>query len=573
MKFARLAEYFLELEKTASRLKMTEILASLFKEAQKTEIDKIIYLSQERLVPAFVKLEFGVSDKLTAKAIARASGEKEEKIHQLYKKLGDYGLVGEQVVSWRGKGLMVLEVYEELYKVASASGEGAVEKKLTLLSQLLQKLSPIEVRYVLRIPLGKLRLGIGDPTILDALSYAYAGDKSFREPLERAYNLCSDLGEVAKVLFTKGKSGIEKFEVEVGKPIRMALAERLSSAEEILKKIGPCLVEAKYDGFRCQVHRDKDEVKIFSRNLEETTQMFPEIVEGARRQIREKKAILEGEAIAYNPDTGEYLPFQITVQRKRKYGIEEMKKRFPLQLFAFDLLYAEDEDLTQKPLKERRKILEEIIKKGEILKPSDARAVKTEKELNTIFEESISEGLEGIMAKRWDSPYQAGARNFNWIKLKRSYKGALTDTVDLVLVGYLVGRGARAAFGIGSLLGAVYDKKEERFKTVAKIGSGLSEEEWVEMKKRLDKIKIQNKPKDLDALLVPDIWVEPKYVVEVMADEITKSPVHTCGKTDGSGYALRFPRVLHFREDRKPEDATTVNEILKMYKMQRKAKA
>ncbi|HOL54968.1 MAG TPA: ATP-dependent DNA ligase, partial [bacterium] len=350
------------------------------------------------------------------------------------------------------------------------------------------------------------------------------------------------------------------------------LAERLPTAEDIIAKIGRCSVEPKFDGFRCQIHKDGKDIKIFSRNLEDNTEMFPDLVDGARKQINSEKAIIEGEALAFNEEAQEFYPFQVTVQRKRKYQIETMMIDLPLKLFAFDLLYLDGEDYTSRPYIERKEKLGKLILPGNVIMVADYIITDDPKELDAFFENAIGSGLEGIVAKRLDAPYQAGARNFNWIKLKRSYKGELTDTVDLVILGYYVGRGARAKFGIGSLLAGVYDSETDTFKTIAKIGSGLTEDEWVKMKNILDEIKVDKKPSRVISVLEPDVWVEPRYVVEVRADEITRSPVHTAGKDEGElGYALRFPRVERFiRVDRVPEDATTVKEIQEMYDMQKK---
>jgi DNA ligase-1 len=573
MKFSKLAEYFEKLEATTKRLEMFEILSNMFKEADIEEIDKIVYFSQERLLPAFKGIEIGMAEKLIERAIAKVCNVGIEKVESLYKKTGDLGLVAESMFKGRTGGkLEVKNVYEELMKIAKTSGPGSIDLKINYLAGILSKCNSKEAKYVVRFVLGRLRLGIGDPTILDSLSKAKVGDRSLRDELERAYNLCSDLGLVAKTLFKEGIKGIKEFKVSVGNPIRMALAERLPSAEEIIKKIGgKCSIEAKYDGFRCQLHKKGDEIEIFSRNLERTTHMFPEIVKAAREQIKAKDAIVEGEALAYNEETGELFPFQITIQRKRKHGIEELAEEYPLRMFVFDLLYADGIDYTKKSYEERRKALEKILKEGDAIKIAERIVSDDPKEIMKYFDELIARGLEGIMCKKLDSPYQAGARNFNWIKLKRSYKGELADTIDVVLVGYFKGRGARAKFGIGALLGAVYDDKSDSFKTVAKIGSGLSEERWVEIRKLLDATKISHKPARVDSLIEPDVWVEPNYVFTVKADEITRSPVHTCGKKgDEPGFALRFPRITGWiREDRKPEDATTEKEIIEMFKMQK----
>ncbi|MCX7794952.1 MAG: ATP-dependent DNA ligase [bacterium] len=572
MKFSKLANYFEKLEATTKRNEMVALLAELFKSLAPQEIEKVAYLCQERLVPNYEKIEFGISEKLLARSLAKALSKDEEEVWSLYKEVGDFGLLAQRYINEGKNELEILDVYNRLMDIATTTGKGSIEKKTDKLAELFSLTSGREAKYISRIVLGRLRLGIGDPTILDAFSYAYSGDKSLRSVIERAYNLCSDLGLVGFTLFSKGLEAIKDFKVQVGKPIRMALAERLPSAEEIIAKIGKCSVEPKFDGFRCQIHKDGDRIKIFSRNLEDNTEMFPDLVEGAKKQIYANSAIIEGEALAFNEEAQEFFPFQVTVQRKRKYEIETIMADLPLKLFAFDLLYVDGEDYTPRPYIERRERLRSLILPGNVIMIADSIITEDPRELNLFFENAIGSGLEGIVAKRLDAPYQAGARNFNWIKLKRSYKGELSDTVDLVIIGYYTGRGARAKFGIGSLLAGVYDPDTDTFKTVAKIGSGLTEDEWVKMKELLDEIKVDNKPPRVVSILEPDVWVEPKYVVEVRADEITRSPVHTTGKNgEELGYALRFPRVERFiRIDRKPEDATTVKEILEMYNMQKK---
>jgi len=460
-------------------------------------------------------------------------------------------------------------------KIAQTSGTGSVERKISMLAGLLNKVSPKEAKYIVRFVLGRLRLGIGDPTIMDSLSKAMSGDRiKLRKEIERAYNLTSDLAVVARTLFEKGAKGLKGVEeVNVGSPIRMALAERLPSAKDIIKKIGKCAVETKYDGLRLQIHKKDNKIEIFSRNRERMTYMFPDIVLGIKKQVRAKTAIIEGEAVAFNEATKEFAPFQITITRKRKYGIEKKTKEFPLVLFTFDLLYLNGKDMTQKSYTERIRTLHKIIKEGFTIRKADRIITDKPEELEKFFEENIERGTEGIIAKRLDSTYQAGARNYNWIKLKRSYRGELQDTVDICVVGYFKGRGMRVRFGIGALLGCVYDEKKDEFKTIAKIGSGLSEEKWQEIRKLLDKIKTEKKPARVDSLIKPDVWIQPKYVLTVMADEITYSPIHTAGKiNDKPGYALRFPRIQGWIRDKKPEDSTSVKEIEEMFKMQKHVK-
>lgn len=577
MKFAIVAEYFEKLEVTSKRLEMFEILSELFKKTPDEDIDKLIYIAQERVRPAFEGVEIGMADKMLEKAIARATATDLKKVKELYKKKGDLGLVSEMLAAKsasklvKPKELTLADVYNGFYSVAEISGSGAVDQKVSIITGLLSRAGPKEAKYISRFVIGRLRLGIGDPTIMDSLAKAKTGERKLRPILERAYNLCSDLGLVAKTFFTKGIKGVEKFEVTPGKPIRMALAERLPSPKEIVEKIGKCAVENKFDGFRLQCHKVGEKVYLFSRNLENMTHMFPDIVESVKKYVKAKDAIIEGESLVYNEATGELMPFQVTITRKRKYEIEEKKKELPLKLFVFDLLYVDGKDYTSEPYSERIKAIDKYVKTGEALEHVTRIITDDPKVIQKFFDDSVTAGLEGIMAKRLDAPYSAGARNFNWIKLKRSYRGELADTIDIVIVGYLKGRGMRTVFGIGAVLGAVYDEKEDVFKTIAKVGSGFSEDNWVKLRKELDKISVKHKPARVDSLIIPDVWVEPKYVITVKADEITLSPNHTAGKHgDEPGFALRFPRAQGFiREDKKAEDANTVKEIEEMFKMQK----
>jgi DNA ligase-1 len=582
MKFSRLVEYFERLEATTKRLEMFDILSELFKESSHEDVDKIIYLSQGQLLPPFHGLEIGMSEKLLIRALSDTSKAKTIEVENIFKKTGDLGITAEELikgralhhtVQGRGEGLKVSEVYKRLLEIARTSGEGSVERKINNLSGLFKAVSQKEAKYIARFVIGRLRLGIGDPTVLEALALS-KGERALRPELERAYNLCSDLGLIARTLLKEGMGGIKRFHVHVGYPIRMALCERLPSSEEIIGKIGKAAIEAKYDGFRVQCHKDGDHIELFSRNLERTTPMFPEIRDAASTYFQAKKAIFEGEALAFNEATGDLFPFQVTIQRKRKHGIKELAKEYPLKFFAFELLYADGEDYTEKPYIERRERLESLIKKNPVIEPAEMFVTDNPKKIYGYFEEAIERGLEGVVAKRLDAPYSAGARNFNWIKLKRSYRGELADTIDVCIVGYFRGKGSRARFGVGALLGAVYEEKTDTFKTVSKIGSGFTEEEFMKLKRILDGISLSHKHPRVDSVLEPDVWVEPRYVVTVTADEITRSPGHTAGKDkEGIGYALRFPRAVGFlRDDKKPEDSNTVKEIIEMFEQQKKVK-
>ena len=924
MKFSEVAEYFEKVENTTKRLEMFEILSELFKKTPKDEIDKLIYIAQERILPSFEGVEIGMAERMLEKAISRAMGADLKRVKELYKKKGDLGLAAEELAKKQSqklvkpKELSLAEVYNGFFQAAKVSGSGAVDQKINVITGLLSRASPIESRYISRFVIGRLRLGIGSPTLMDSLSKAKVGDRSLRKALENAYNLCSDLGLVAKTFFEKGEKGLKSFKITPGKPVRMALAERLPSPVDIIKKIGKCAIEAKYDGFRCisgytmiyektrgilpvrdikkgdmvlthkgkfkkviakksrvidrterifslqtrlgdkfkitekhpmlcfregkqrwvsaenlsdkdklmfpiprfsyppvqetrefktnsgyvktikfdenffrflgfwigdgytneynrtsriglifnaktekkmcawyknyicnafniehiyenlhngaiylywddkpflqwlsknfrkpwksgwrgktipawffgldklrykaflkgwiesdghidsysrtsivtkesdlaafnqllalkhgiilgikkfrvndatyyklivtkgnnfakiegnflivklyklhelkrthprevdprqvvynlqvdedesycvplvalhncQLHKEGNKIQIFSRNLENMTHMFPDVVESAKKYIKAKDAIIEGEALVYNEVTGELMPFQVTITRKRKYDIEEKKKELPLKLFVFDLLYADGKDYTPEPYEKRIKAIEKYVEKSETMDYAQRIITDDPEKIKDFFETAVTAGLEGVMAKRLDAPYSAGGRNYDWIKLKRSYKAELSDTVDVVIIGYLKGKGMRAKFGIGAVLGAVYNKKDDVFESICKVGSGFSEENWVKIRKELDNFKLSKKSPRVESDLIPDVWVEPKLVIEITADEITTSPLHTAGKKrkEDSGYALRFPRVKgYIRYDKKPEDATTVEEIKKMYKQQ-----
>ncbi|MCW1301891.1 MAG: ATP-dependent DNA ligase [Candidatus Parvarchaeota archaeon] len=573
MRFYDLSGYFSKLESTTKRLEMFDILSEALSKVSAEEIGKVVYMLQEMLLPPFFNVQLGIADKMAEKAISKAYGASVEKIEREYKKIGDLGSIAEELnENKRSSMLTVSDVYGELMKIAGTGGKGSVEAKINLISKLLESSSPLESKYLIRFMLGKLRLGVGDATIMEALSMAKLHDRSFKKELERAFNLCSNLGRVAEVFYREGEEGIKRFKVEVMEPIRPALAERLPNFEEIIKKLGRCAVDQKFDGFRAQVHKDGDKVKVYSRNLEDITGYMPEISEAVRK-LKAERIIFDSEALTYDEETSTLYPFQITIQRKRKHNIEEVSKSFPLRLFVFDIMLLDDRQLINEPYIERRKILERIFGENETISRSSIIITDDPKEFDKFFELTVSSGLEGVVAKKLDSPYSAGARNFNWVKLKRSYRSQLNDTIDTVILGYFRGKGLRAEFGIGALLVGVYDEKEDVFKTIAKVGSGFSEEQFKTLKKMLDDEKVNKKPARVDSILSPDVWVEPRYVIAVKADEITQSPIHTCGAKDGVGYALRFPRAVTFiRTDKKPEDTNTVREIIEMFREQKHVK-
>lgn len=583
MKFSLIADCYEKIEVTTKRLEMTDYLVELLKFTSKDIIDKVVYLTQGKLYPDFVDIQTGIAEKLAIQAVVKATGKSEKEIGEDLSKTGDVGETaqkflakGTQATLFKGTPLTVEKVYDIFDKMARVSGAGSMDKKLSLLAGLLTSATPKEVKYIIRIVTGNLRLGIADMTVLDALAIAYGGGKEARDALERAYNISSDLGKVAKTVAEKGLNAIEKFEVSLGNPIRPMLAERLSSPEEILEKLGgKCIAEFKYDGERVQAHMQGDKVILFSRRLEKITDQYPDAVELLKKYVKAKNAIIEAECVAVDVNTSEMKPFQELMHRRRKYGIIEAMEENPVSLFIFDVLYVDGEDYTLKSYLTRHKKLEQIIVESDRVKTAESLIVDNIEDMERFFEKAVENGCEGLICKSIakDSVYQAGARGWLWIKYKREYKSEMTDTVDLVVVGAFHGRGKRAGT-YGALLLAAYNPDKDTFETVTKCGTGFTDEDLEKLPKIMKKHTLSHKHPRVQSMLDADLWFEPVVVIEVLGAEITLSPVHTCAMSairDGSGLAIRFPRFTgNYRLDKSAEDATTDGEIVEMYRNQLK---
>jgi len=577
MTFSQLSQYLQKLEETASRNSMTEILAELFHHARKEEIGKLCYLLQGRVAPLYDPIEFGVGDKLMMRAIGKAYAVKDELVRKEFSKLGDLGIAAQQVsnqedrIRNQDKKISVEVVYKKLTEITGMGGEGSQDQKIDALSELLSSIDALSARYLVRIPLDKLRLGFSDMTILDALSWMLAGDKSQRGRLEEVYNIRPDIGLLATQIKAHGVAGLSHVKAMVGAPIVASLCQRLPTADEMINKMGEVAVEPKYDGVRVAIHyqapstkHQAPKIQTFSRNLENTTAMFPELRE-VGKQLNAHDVILDSEAVGMDPATGKLIPFQETATRKRKHDIQASLLKVPLKFFVFDILYKDGIDLLNKPFSQRRDILEQTVKSGTLLTISPQIVTDKPGEIRRFHDTQIAKGLEGVVVKKWRSPYEPGRRGYSWVKFKEEEgkTGKLTDTIDAVVMGYYRGEGKRAGFGIGAFLVGV--RKGEEFVTISKIGTGVSDELWKDLKKDFSRLSSAVKPKEyvpVPKALIPDVWIDPKIVVEVTGDDLTKSSTH------GAGIAIRFPRLVRIRMDKSPAQTTTMGEVEKMYKQQ-----
>jgi DNA ligase 1 len=596
MTFYNLSTYWQKLESISSRLEMTAVLAELFSQLEKSEVKPASYLLQGSLVPAYESLEFQLSVKMVVRALDRLKLDNE--VMRLYKQHGDLGLVAEivraQIEPSQPTHLpSLLQVYDRLVAIAREVGTGSQERKLLLLQQLLLDLDPISAKFVARIIIGKLRLGFSVMTLLDALSWAKTGTKEHRGLLEEAYQKKADIGALAEVYLSSvnGQSAsqvLQDYQAQVGVPIVPALCQRLNSSREIIEKMGQVVVEPKLDGLRTQIHIIKEDdggddqadgkadvkagstqlkkLAIFTRNLEDISHMFPELMQVAQ-SINCKECVLDAEVIGYDPKTGALLPFQETVTRKRKHGIEAASQQVPVRFYVFDLLVQEGESLLALPFAERRRRLREVVPQDdELIRLTTITETSDPAVVQELHEGFLAEGLEGAVVKKADSIYQSGRKGWSWVKIKEAEgtTGKLADTLDVVVMGYYAGRGKRTAFGVGAfLVGVLADdiledgQRSDQIKTLAKIGTGLTDEQFRELKERCDKLAIPKQPQNYQVAksLLPDVWIQPGLVVEVAADELTRSPVHT------AGLALRFPRLVKFRDDKGWQEATRSSEL------------
>lgn len=596
MQFHHVAVEFQKIEETSSRTAMTERLAALLGDCTPHEARIIANLSLGQLRPSYVGTQFNIAQKSFVQVAARAGDATLSDIQTMMKNEGDIGTVIQRLEVGHNTHITLEQVYNELVSLEVLGGAGSQELRIEKIIELLKRLDPLDAKYVVRIIMGTLRLGFSDMTLIDALSWMEVGSKKLRTRIEHAYTLCADPGLIAYTIKNEGIDGLNELSITVGIPVRPAAAERLPDAKAIVEKLGDCVAQPKLDGFRLQIHikstQDKTDVHFFSRNLIDMSPMFPDLVKALsgltvtsscskkpeadfchEPDMPVREIICEGEAIVFDPNTGGFVPFQETVKRKRKHGIESAAQEFPLKVFIFDLLYLNGKSYLDKGHETRRAMLARIFPQDPEATISliEEQPIHSAQELENYFESNVAAGLEGLVVKKPQAPYAPGKRNFSWIKLKRQTCGHLEDTLDLVVLGYYFGAGKRAGFGIGALLAGAYNPEKDVFQTVAKIGTGMTDKEWVELKERCDALERDHRPANVEVAkeLEPDVWAYPELVVMVGADEITQSPLHTAHKVGkGTGLALRFPRFMGYRPDKSALQATTVDEVKRLFQDQ-----
>lgn len=571
MKFQQFSLYLEKLEKIASRNAITEILAELFNKLEASEISHATYLLLGQLAPSYKSIIFSMADKMVVRAIAKAFNKSDEEVTKLYKASGDLGKATFELAENAAKkssDVTINEAYERLVLIAKFQGEGSQDEKTNGLGQFISELDSMSAKFAVRIPLGKLRLGFSDKTMIDAMSWMIKGDKSESGKIEKAYQVLPDVGILAKKIKEYGiDETVKNISPVVGVPVLPMLAQRIKSPAEMIDKMGRVAIEPKLDGLRLSVHfkRDKNPIiKAFTRNLKDNSWMFPELVK-MEKYINADSVILDCEAVGLDEETKQMANFQTTMTRRRKHEIEETLTKVGIEFFVFDILSKDGKSLMEASYELRRAELEKTIKPNGPFKIVDSEETTDPKRIAEVCLSKIELGLEGIIVKKIDSDYVPGRTGWRWVKMKQdeSSEAKLADTVDAIVMGYTQGKGKRADFGLGQFLVGVLDG--ETIKTTTKIGTGLTDAQFRELKKRLLLLEVSEKPKEYEAHknYTPDFWVKPFLVVEIAADEITKSPTHS------SGLALRFPRLINFRDDKSPNEATTVKELYRLYKLQK----
>lgn len=546
MEFSEFVKVCRILEDKSSRIEMTDIIAEFLSKIPEGILPVVCYFIRGEVFPVWRGVELGIAGKLMIKSLSTVSGLKDDDIEKLIKEKGDAGLVAEEILVRKTQStlfqesLTIEKVYDNLVKAASLEGKGAQDKKMSYINELLSNAKPLESRYLVRLILGELRLGVGDGIIRDAISKAFGIDADLAE---RAYYFTSDLGEVARIAKTGGEGQLRQVSLTPMRPIKVMLAQKAESITDILDELGSAAFEVKYDGARVQIHKDGSKVELYTRRLENVTKQFPEITKSSLENINATQAILEGEIVAIKSlEDRRPRPFQDLSRRiKRKYDIDQMVKKIPVEVNLFDLIYLNGERKIETPFGERRKLLEDVVSATESFRLSEQLVTEDEEQAEDFYEHALSMGHEGVMIKNLQAPYQPGSRVGYMYKLK-----PVMESLDLIVSGATWGEGKRVHW-LASFLLSVYDPARGEFFEIGRLGTGLTDEQFKEMTELLKPLILEEKGQA--------VKIKPKVVVEVEYEEIQHSPTYS------SGYALRFPRLVRIRGDKGPLDADTMERI------------
>lgn len=555
MEYSQLVELYTRLESTSSKLKKTAILADFFSITPDDLLNIIPNLTMGRIFPEWSPLELGIGPGLLYDAICFVAGVSKEHLKETVKEEGDVGKAAEKLFVRKSQAtlfsqkLTVARVYANFDKIARITGAGTQGKKTKLLADLLTDASPLEARYLVRTILGELRAGVAEGIVRDAIAKSFGVSA---QAVERAYMLTNDFGVVAITAKKEGEEGLKKLSVRVGIPLKPMLAQLSPSIEKAIEDVGKAAFEIKYDGVRIQLHKKNGEIKIFSRRLENVTHALPDVVESSIKALKAGEVIIEGEAVAVDPETRKPRAFQDILRRfRRKYEVEKMAVEIPFETYLFDILYVDGATMIDEPFQERRRKLEAIIepvnRKFELAQQiiTDDPVVAAE-----FYQKALAMGHEGVMIKNLDAPYIPGARVGHMYKIK-----PVMETLDLVITGALWGTGKRTGW-LSSYILAAWDEETGDFLSVGRVGTGVTEEQLEEFTQKLKPL--------IEGEAGVKVKLKPELVVEVAFQEIQKSPKY------GSGYALRFPRIVRIREDKSPREADTLERVSRLYEFQKR---
>ncbi|AYK15771.1 MAG: ATP-dependent DNA ligase [Methanosarcina flavescens] len=563
--FREFSETCQAIEKISSTIDTTNRVADFLKKVDVEELPIATHFIMSEVFPAWSGEQLGIGTSLLYAALSRASGMSVKSIESLLRTTGDIGDTALLILKEKRKNqvtfssffeeqpeLSITEVYNRFKIASEASGKGSQDIKIKNLQFLFNSSTPREAKYISRLALEELRIGVGEGVVRDAISKAFSVPV---DVVEHAFMVTNDLGIVAATAKEGGIEALKRLGVEINRPIKMMLSQISPDIVADIREMGEAAIEWKFDGARIQIHKAGNSVMLFSRKLENVTNSLPDLVEIIRKHVKAESAILDGEAVAVD-ENGKPRAFQEILKRfRRKYNVEEKALGIPIQLNLFDIMYLNGKTLIDLPLIERRKALESCVESS----TEDSKSICVSKQVITgdlklieqIYKEALKAGHEGLMVKNPHSVYSPGKRGKNWIKKK-----PLMETLDLVVVGAEWGFGRRANL-IGSYTVACYDPETDRFLQVGKVGTGLTDDQLKELTEMLSDL--------MEGVEAGGVFaVRPKIVLEIAFEEIQKSPNYN------SGFALRFPRFIRIRDDKDPEEADTIQRIEKVYSQQLK---